>query len=52
MPRQARIDGAGALHHIICRGIERKEIFSDDLDRKMKGQLSIFHFWGRKRVDI
>ncbi|MDD2338408.1 MAG: transposase, partial [Geobacteraceae bacterium] len=33
MPRQARIDGEGALHHIICRGIERKEIFSDDLDR-------------------
>ncbi len=33
MPRQARIDGAGALHHIICRGIEGKEIFSDDLDR-------------------
>jgi REP element-mobilizing transposase RayT len=33
MPRQARIDGAGALHHIICRGIESKEIFSDDLDR-------------------
>lgn len=33
MPRQARIDGAGALHHIICRGIDRKEIFTDDLDR-------------------
>lgn len=33
MPRQARIDGAGALHHIICRGIERREIFSDDQDR-------------------
>lgn len=33
MPRQARIDGMGALHHIICRGIERKKIFSDDLDR-------------------
>lgn len=33
MPRQARIDGAGTLHHIICRGIERKEIFSDDQDR-------------------
>ncbi len=32
-PRQARIDGAGTLHHIICRGIERKEIFTDDLDR-------------------
>lgn len=33
MPRQARIDGAGTLHHIICRGIERKEIFTDDIDR-------------------
>jgi len=26
MPRKARIDGVGTLHHIICRGIERKEI--------------------------
>ncbi|BDV44563.1 transposase [Geotalea uraniireducens] len=33
MPRQARIDGAGTLHHIICRGIERREIFTDDSDR-------------------
>jgi len=33
MPRQARIDGAGTLHHIICRGIERREIFADDSDR-------------------
>lgn len=33
MPRQARIDGEGTLHHIICRGIERKDIFTDDLDR-------------------
>jgi len=33
MPRKARIDSAGALHHIICRGIERKEIFKDDIDR-------------------
>ncbi|RJQ78695.1 MAG: GAF domain-containing protein [Desulfobacteraceae bacterium] len=23
MPRQSRLDAAGALHHIICRGIER-----------------------------
>jgi hypothetical protein len=29
MPGQARIDGAGTLHHIICRGIERRDIFSD-----------------------
>lgn len=33
MPRQARIDAPGALHHIICRGIERGQIFTDDFDR-------------------
>jgi len=33
MPRQSRIDASGALHHIICRGIERSDIFEDDIDR-------------------
>jgi REP element-mobilizing transposase RayT len=33
MPRKARIDAPGALHHIICRGIERKRIFRDDHDQ-------------------
>jgi REP element-mobilizing transposase RayT len=33
MPRQARIDAPGALHHLIVRGIERKNIFKDDIDR-------------------
>ena len=33
MPRQARIDTTGALHHIIARGIERRTIFNDDEDR-------------------
>ena len=33
MPRQARIDAPGALHHIIVRGIERRKIFNDDQDR-------------------
>jgi len=33
MPRQSRIDAPGALHHIICRGIERRKIFEDDVDR-------------------
>lgn len=32
MPRQARIDIPGARHHIICRGIERGDIFLDDQD--------------------
>ncbi len=33
MPRKARIDAPGALHHIIVRGIERRKIFYDNGDR-------------------
>ena len=33
MPRKARIDAAGALHHIIIRGIEGRSIFRADQDR-------------------
>ena len=33
MPRKARIDAPGALHHIIMRRIERRKIFLDDDDR-------------------
>ena len=33
MPRKARIDAPGALHHIIGRGIERQRIFWDEQDR-------------------
>lgn len=33
MPRQARIDAPGALQHIICRGIERRQIFLSNVDR-------------------
>ena len=32
MPRQARIDAPGALHHIILKGIERTPIFKDEQD--------------------
>jgi len=34
MPRKARIDAPGALHHVIIRGIERRKIFRSDHDRK------------------
>lgn len=34
MPRKARIDAPGALHHVICRGIERRKIYYDDADKK------------------
>jgi REP element-mobilizing transposase RayT len=33
MPRKARIDAPGAVHHIIVRGIERGILFRDDEDR-------------------
>ncbi len=33
MPRKARIDAPGALHHIIARGIARRKLFDDDDDR-------------------
>ena len=32
MPRKARIDAPGALHHIIVRGLARTAIFRDDTD--------------------
>jgi REP element-mobilizing transposase RayT len=34
MPRGARLDAPGTLHHVMVRGIERKRIFADDKDRK------------------
>jgi putative transposase len=34
MPRHARLDGPGVLHHIIVRGIERRLIFRDDTDKE------------------
>ncbi|MBI4526796.1 MAG: hypothetical protein HY695_23615 [Deltaproteobacteria bacterium] len=33
MPRQARLDIPGALHHIIVRGINKSAIFRDDQER-------------------
>ena len=34
MPRQARLDTPGTLHHVMIRGIERKRIFREEEDRK------------------
>jgi putative transposase len=33
MPRQARLDAPGVMHHIMARGIERRPVFRDDRDR-------------------
>jgi len=34
MPRVARLDTPGLLHHVMIRGIERRKIFRDDGDRE------------------
>ena len=34
MPRQARLDAPGTLHHVMIRGIEGINIFADDKDRE------------------
>ena len=34
MPRSSRLDAPGILHHVIARGIERRQIFTDTTDRK------------------
>jgi len=33
MPRSARLDAPGVLHHVMGRGIEKRKIFLDDQDR-------------------
>ncbi|MEK6528693.1 MAG: transposase [Nitrospirota bacterium] len=35
MSRPLRVQYPGAVYHITCRGNERKEIFKDDIDRKI-----------------
>jgi REP element-mobilizing transposase RayT len=45
MPRRARLDAPGTLHHVIIRGIERRNIVDDDADRdafiNRMGRLSV-----------
>ena len=36
MPRQSRIDAPDAPHHIMVRGIERREIFRDNKDNRKR----------------
>ncbi|MBI5016567.1 MAG: transposase [Deltaproteobacteria bacterium] len=34
MPRSARLDVLGVVHHVMARGIEGRPIFRDDRDRE------------------
>ena len=39
MLRKAKIVTPGALHHIICRGIERRDIFTDNAELKTANEV-------------
>ena len=45
MPRRARLDAPGTLHHVIIRGIEKRKIVNDNQDRRKfiekMGELSL-----------
>ena len=34
MPRRARLDAPGTLHHVMIRGMEGQRVFRDTLDPK------------------
>ena len=45
MPRQARLDVPGTLHHIMVRGIDKTDIFKDDQDRALFAETDeIIHY--------
>jgi hypothetical protein len=66
MPRKSRIDAAGALHHIIARGIARGKIFkvceilqlrSTELwapgkQRRRMQARSLFYYWACRELEI
>lgn len=33
VPRGPRMDAPGTVHHVMVRGVERREVFRDDRDR-------------------
>ena len=48
MPRTARLDAAGVLHHVMIRGIERRRIFEGDADKESFLKRLVFvNHWGQ-----
>jgi REP-associated tyrosine transposase len=48
MPRRPREEEAGAIHHVYARGIDRRALFVDDIDRRRYLAL-LEHVVGSKR---
>ncbi len=40
MPRYARLDAPGAMHHVMARGLEGRDLFRDDEDRRLFVELA------------
>lgn len=51
MPRQARLDAPGTLHHVIIRGLERRAIVQDDTDPRPSPPASVRPFHAGDRED-
>ena len=52
MPRKARIDAAGALHHIFVRGIEHKDVMRLDKQPQTVKARSLLCFWPRRELGM
>ena len=48
MPRKARIDAPGALHHIIARGIAHRKVFNDNDEFSIQRQVDVEEFLLKK----
>jgi len=51
MPRKARLDAPGTLHHIIIRGIEHNKLVDDDKDQRNFGWRSCPVIFRRQAFD-
>ena len=50
MPRGARLDAPGTMHHVILRGIEKRCIVNEDQNREMfVGRLGDYHKGFKRR---
>jgi len=54
MPRKARIDAPGALHHVIVRGIEGRKIFRSDYGKSPQtvNAKSLLCFWANRKLGM
>jgi hypothetical protein len=52
MPRKARIDAPGALHHIIVRGIDPEQVWTAGKHPITVKARSLMCYWAVRRLDF